>query len=319
GGGGLFQDDDSRIKMPYWALRLLLLRHSNSELSAISLGAGPLHRRLSRFCARRAYHAMDGLSVRDEFAREWMEIAVGQPVPVVPDPAFLLPPAPERDADRLLAELGIPPGTPLIGVALRRWFHPRGGLIPHRLRVAMGLDRGQGGAEMHRWLEQMRRALKLLSDELGARVLLLPSYPAPHEGDLAVCRELAARLPETEPRVAVVRNPRQYKALCGRLQLMISARMHPLILAAGMGVPLVGLGYNGKFDGLFRMLGLPPQVIPLDAFRQGTCVARLVATAQEAMQWDGDLAARCEELALRTQAGVHALIGTRPQAEGERP
>ena len=59
-------------------------------------------------------------------------------------------------------------------------------------------------------------------------------------------------------------DPRLYKALLGQAALVVSSRMHPLILAAGMGVPFVGLSYNGKFDGLYDRLGLAARPLPLD-------------------------------------------------------
>ena len=36
-GGGLFQDDDSRIKMPYWAARIAFLKAFNSEISGLAV------------------------------------------------------------------------------------------------------------------------------------------------------------------------------------------------------------------------------------------------------------------------------------------
>ena len=52
GGGGLFQDDDSLAKMPYWALRLLMLRPFSRRIAGLSIGAGPLRYRVSRMFAR---------------------------------------------------------------------------------------------------------------------------------------------------------------------------------------------------------------------------------------------------------------------------
>ena len=48
GGGGLFQDDDSLLKMPYWAIRLFFLRLFRKRIIGYSLGVGPLNRKLSR-------------------------------------------------------------------------------------------------------------------------------------------------------------------------------------------------------------------------------------------------------------------------------
>src|SRR5262245_51504174 len=48
GGGGLFQDDDSLVKMPYWCLRVLLARALSGRVVGYSLGVGPLQSFTSR-------------------------------------------------------------------------------------------------------------------------------------------------------------------------------------------------------------------------------------------------------------------------------
>lgn len=308
GGGGLFQDDDSRVKMPYWAMRLKLISQMNPRLVGHALGAGPLRHRESREFARLACGALRSVSVRDGFAHGCLSPCTDKPVSVVPDPAFMLPPAAAAAADTCLRRLGLAPGRPLIGVALRRWFHRRGGFLPHRLRSALALDRGDGAAEMAAFLDQAAQAVRALAARLGAGVLLLPSYAAAHEGDAQACRRLAERMPDVETRLAVLREPRLYKAVCGRLTLMLAARMHPLILAAGMGVPVVGMGYNGKFEGLFDMLALPHRLIRLDEFRGGFQADRLLALAESALGDGARLQRRCELLAARSQKAAAMLL-----------
>ena len=89
GGGGLFQDDDSRMKMPYWAARIAFLRALNARIVGHSLGAGPLEHAESRGCVRMACGALRSVSVRDRFAQRWLSSSLGREVGVVPDPAFM--------------------------------------------------------------------------------------------------------------------------------------------------------------------------------------------------------------------------------------
>jgi polysaccharide pyruvyl transferase WcaK-like protein len=94
-------------------------------------------------------------------------------------------------------------------------------------------------------------------------VLLMPSYRLPHEGDLEASEALASRLDGVGVGLAKIDDPRMFKAVAGRLSLMVAARMHPLIFAASMGVPVVGLAYNGKFEGAFRLLDLRGQLLDI--------------------------------------------------------
>ncbi len=310
GGGGLFQDDDSRIKMPYWAARIAFLRTLNARIVGHSLGAGPLDHPESRGCARVACGALRQVSVRDRFAQRWMSRSIGRDLSVVPDPAFMLEPASADAARTLVRSLGLSPDRPLIAVALRRWFHRRGGLIPHRLRDGAGLGRDDGQTQMAALREDLARALQSLSRRLEASVLLMPSYHAEHEGDARECAHLLARLQGVETRMASIVDPALYKAVTGLATVMISARMHPLIFAASMGVPIVGLAYNGKFEGLFELLGRQQGMSWLEAAcgPSGSRARDLEALTESALGEPNRLRERCAELAALTSASTRELV-----------
>lgn len=305
-GGGLFQDDDSRIKMPYWAARLALLRSSGTPVVGHAIGAGPLSHRESRAAARLACAMMRSISVRDRLARAALAACTDRIIGVTPDPAFMLEPAPAESARMLLRDIGLPPGKPLIGVAPRRWFHARGGFLPHRIRAAIGLDHGQGRDAMQHLVAQLATAVRRVAVEMDAAVLLLPSYNVGHEGDDRVARELERALVGTGSQTRLLRldDPALYKAVTGTLSLMVSARMHPLIFAASMGVPIVGLAYNDKFAGLFSQLGTPPRLMHLDDFATEPQTERLVGLMRAAREAPGELRNATEALAGQARTDV---------------
>jgi polysaccharide pyruvyl transferase WcaK-like protein len=309
GGGGLFQDDDSRIKMPYWAARIAMLRALNARIVGHALGAGPLDHVESRGCARFACNSMRSVSVRDRFAQRWLSKSIGREVSVVPDPAFMLEPAPAEEAKALVRSLGLSPDRPLIAVALRRWFHQRGGFIPHRMRAGMGLDRNHGEWRMNELRDELASSLRGVARRLGASLLLLPSYHAAHEGDVQECTKLLADLDNgVEARMATIRDPALYKAVAGLATVMVSARMHPLILAASMGVPIVALAYNGKFEGLFDLLGRRSGLSWLEEFGRDDTAERLGDLVLSALDEPNDLRDRCAQLAEHVSASTTHLV-----------
>ena len=282
GGGGLFQDDDSRIKMPYWGLRTLLMACADVRIVGHSIGAGPLSHWESRLFARLACAMMSRISVRDQYAQGWLSACTGKPIEVVPDPAFTLQPAAPEAAQRIIAGAGITKDR-IIGVALRRWFHHRG-ILPHQMRVQIGLDNNHGGATMARLITELSRLLERLAKTHDASILLMPSYNLDHEGDTAVCSAIAANLRgKTSVGLANIGCAADYKAVTGKLMLLLAARMHPLIFAASMGTPIVGLAYNAKFDGMFKQLGMPSRMIWLDEFRDGNPIGKIERLTIEAM------------------------------------
>jgi polysaccharide pyruvyl transferase WcaK-like protein len=300
-GGGLFQDDDSRVKMPYWAARISMLKGLNSRIAGHSIGAGPLRHVESRAAAGIACAALTTISVRDRLAQEALAACTSRSIDVVPDPAFMLEAAPRGDAIDLLRSLDVSPGQPLIVVAARRWFHSRGGFVPNFVKASAGYGIARDEERFALLLDVLADGLVHVARRLDAAVLLLPSYNVAHEGDDAVCEALARRLRDVSVRMALIADPQLYKAVLGHASLIISSRMHPLILAAGMGVPLVGLSYNDKFQGLFDQLGIASRPLPLDEFPDQWGSRELIAAAEAALAGRGDLRHRAELLGAAVQ------------------
>ena len=185
----------------------------------------------------------------------------------------MLEPAGERHAVDYIRSLGLSAERPLLGVAVRGWFHARGGFVPRKVRVGLGIRDPDRRAERERFTERLATEIGRLARRLGAGVLLMPSYRLAHEGDLEASEALAARIDGVSVGLAKIDDPCLYKAVAGRLALLVAARMHPLIFAASMGVPVVGLAYNGKFEGAFRLLGLRDQLLDLGGMSDGAVEA----------------------------------------------
>jgi polysaccharide pyruvyl transferase WcaK-like protein len=270
GGGGLFQDDTSLIKMPYWAGRLAWIRCFNDNIVGYSLGVGPLRSAIGRLSGRLAFGCMSRISVRDPIALDLARSLTVKPVRLVPDPALSLPPSPPGVASRILARAGVPnDGTPLIGIAARRWFHHRRSLVPHKYAVRYRLRSVPGRERCERFTSLLAEVLNRLARRHGFHVLFMPTYNVAHEADDEICRQVLRKMRPGHAAIAPIRDPRDYKAVCGRLSVMLGARMHPTIFCAAMGKPVVGLSYNAKFQGLFRLLGCEDRVMTIDDFVRG--------------------------------------------------
>lgn len=271
GGGGLFQDDDSLIKMPYWAARCLLMRLFCRRIIGYALGVGPLRAASSRLFARLAFACMEQVTVRDPHAQRVAQPATGKTVEVVPDPAILIEPATADATRRWLDEHGIAVNDkPLIGVAVRRWFPPRNRIVPQRVAAKVAPVVASPGRRSGALIDALVAVLEEAIDRHDAKILLLPTYNAGHEGDDRLCLEIQNRLPAGAAKVLHIDDPALYKGVAGQLALMLGGRMHPTIFAAAMATPIVGLAYNPKFHGFFELLDIPGRVMDVEAFvRQG--------------------------------------------------
>ncbi|MCF8024007.1 MAG: polysaccharide pyruvyl transferase family protein [Desulfobacteraceae bacterium] len=267
GGGGLFQDDDSLVKMPYWAVRIFLVKMLGGQVVGYCLGVGPLTRRLSRFFCRMAFSCMSVVSVRDPVAIRLADRLAGGRAVCVPDPAIALIPASPEAAQNLLHEHRIPDdGSPVIGVAVRKWFHKRGSVIPNKAAFRLGLKSSLGGSRLEEMTGRIAGVLDRLVFLYNAYIVFLPTYNLAHEGDDRVCAAIAGKMHSGRSALIKIADPRLYKAVSGRLSVMLAARMHPAIFAASMGTPVVGLAYNPKFNGFFQLMKCPDKVIAIEDF-----------------------------------------------------
>jgi polysaccharide pyruvyl transferase CsaB len=267
GGGGLFQDDDSLVKMPYWAVRVALARILAGRVVGYALGVGPLRAASSRLCARLAFACMERVSVRDRRAQEVAQDLTTRPVLVLPDPALVLRPVDGEAARAWLAARKVPlDGRPLIGVATRRWFPARTRLIPHRLRSRLHLADPHASPQGEALTLLLAQVLDRIVARLGAHVIFLPTYTARSEADDRVCEQVRERMTQAGAQVLLIDDAPLYKGVCGELSVMLGGRMHPTILAASAGTPVVGLAYNQKFHGFFELIGAADRVLDVTSF-----------------------------------------------------
>lgn len=127
--------------------------------------------------------------------------------------------------------------------------------------------------------------------ERGCGVELLALHRSEDDGEL---RRLAARLPGAKVRVAA--DHRRALALVGNARLVVSVRLHGLILAAASGTPFVGLAYDPKVTAFVadaQGTGFSPPVDRAQLFESvetGRAIteearARLLARAEAGLEW----------------------------------
>ena len=284
GGGGLFQDDDSLVKMPYWALRVLAARLLAGRVVGFALGVGPLEARSSRLAARLAFACMERVSVRDREALAVAQPLSRKPVDLVPDSALLLEPTPPAAVEAWLREQGVPlDGRPLVGVAVRRWFPPRRRLVPNQISARFVKPKEGDAPEAARLPALIARALDAAAKVRPFHVLFLPTYLLPHEADDKVAEAALADMRVATGQILRLGDPALYKGVAGRLNLLVGGRMHPTILAAGMGTPVIGLAYNMKFKGFFDLIGQSSRLFDVADFVRGGREAELATLIVQAL------------------------------------
>jgi polysaccharide pyruvyl transferase WcaK-like protein len=179
-----------------------------------------------------------GLMVRDPQSKRRLAALLGRDVAQSTDLAFLLQPD-DKGIDEQLgwiaAERGR--GRTLIGIGA------------NALLLDPGRRRALGAVITHLARHDERLSFLFVAHDLRAT-----------SNDLRAAEDVARQIaPELSPRIKIVSQPygpRQLKAIAGRLDAVVSGRMHFAIAALSQGVPAFCLRYNGKVEGLLELVGL---------------------------------------------------------------
>ncbi|MCF3936473.1 polysaccharide pyruvyl transferase family protein [Acuticoccus sp. M5D2P5] len=117
----------------------------------------------------------------------------------------------------------------------------------------------------------------------GASLIFVPHDTRSDRSDVVIAEEIMAGLAEDADRIRLCEpnDPRSVKAVLGLADFIVTGRMHVAILGMGAGVPAFSFGYQGKFEGLYQLLGLPVDALlenPADiAPRYETILAKIRA------------------------------------------
>lgn len=207
-------------------------------ISGFSFNAAPTEESL-RFIS--SLPASTRFMLRDPLSAERFRQHASRDCELVADAAFMLRP----DAACDLAILGFVDrarsrGDCVIGLNINRHMLP------------------SDDASRDTVVAAIRRALPSQHAGRGLSVLFIPHDGRGTANDAAFAHALSCQQ-AFEPhrwRIAPIMSAGQVKFLCGRLDLVVTGRMHLAIASLGAGTPVLAFTYQDKFEGLFQHFGL---------------------------------------------------------------
>lgn len=264
GGGSLLQDVTSSRSVMYYLGIVQLAKLMGKKVFFYAQGVGPISRRLSQEAIKRVVNKVDLITVRDEESKKLLlELGVTKPEILVKADAVMGLYAKEMDRQQGIKYLekndvqlgeGAPP---IIGISVREWHQFQG----------------------------YKKALAAVGDQLvqkGYQVVFLPFH---FPDDIAPSREIAKMM--EEPAV-VIRDELGVVEMLGCLSamhLLIGMRLHSLIMASVMGVPILGISYDPKVDAFMKSVGQPVvgRVETLDAGVLAEEVKKILVSREETL------------------------------------
>ncbi len=176
-----------------------------------------------------------------------------------PDPGF---------GRSYLAEKGLNPAAPILGVNIRRWYHQKGGWLP--TAFWRGITGNRIPPELDQVLDHMARAVA--EQSVAGQVLLVPMYrhePEPWEDDIRLLEELATRLPSSF-RTAMLEEDvttAQLLSILACTTAVMGVRLHSTLLAHVAGVPALHIAYDHKGREYFQMMNMTECCLDIDEVR----------------------------------------------------
>ena len=209
------------------------------------------------------------LCCRDPISHKRLTHYLQRPVDLVADVAFLLQPAEDSD----------------LAVRVSRWARDQ--------RSAGRTVVGVNANSVH--LQSLPQfgfddLIRIYADalvELFSKDQMLSFLMIPHDfrgqdSDVSLAKAILEALPlEMKPYCEQVPSPcsaAEIKSICADLDIVFTGRMHLAIACLGQGIPVAGVTYQGKFEGLFSHFELQGMTIdPEKAFQPGVLASFLEA------------------------------------------
>ena len=230
GGGSLLQDVTSERSLYYYLSIMMLAKQLGTPVMLYAQGIGPVRGELARGIMRYIGNMVDLITVRDTGSQEELKRlqVTKPPIYVTADPVLAMHQVDKQVGRTILHKAGVSGSAPLIGISVREW------------------------KDWGHYKQVLASVADQLAVEFGARIVFLPmQWPE----DVAVSRKIASRTTQGAVVLSEEYTTSELLSLVGNLDMLIGIRLHALIFAAVMHVPMVGISYDPKIERFLETLG----------------------------------------------------------------
>lgn len=235
GGGTLLQNGTSTRSLIYYLSIIKLAKLFRKRVMLYANGIGPVTGRLNQKLVRLVINTVDVITLREKLSEaDLRSIGVSNPnVTVTADAAFKLKSISDEKAEELLINEGFEDrGNLRIGVSVRAWS-----------KAKFGED----------YISKLAKACDNIADT-GKEIIFIPmQFPS----DIAVSKKVASMMKNKSYVLTKRYTPAEMLGIVGRVDAMVSMRLHTLIFAAVKNIPMVGIIYDPKIEYYLKELDMP--------------------------------------------------------------
>lgn len=231
GGGSLLQNVTSGRSLYYYMGILFLAKICNASIMLYAQGIGPIYGKVPRLLMRFFGNKSDIITVRDNDSL--MELATLKitkpPIKVTADPVLAINKVDLDLGRNILLKENINFKQKIIGISVREWRN---------------------------W-SHYKKVLAEVSDELikkyNYQILFMPmQYPE----DVKASKTIANMMKEKSFVLDCDYKTSELLSIVGNMDIMVGIRLHALIFAGVMDIPMLGISYDPKIDRFLKTLNI---------------------------------------------------------------
>ena len=233
GGGSLLQDVTSKKSIVYYLMIMWLALIMGKKVFIYSQGIGPIlskmNKRLTAFTLKKVH----GIVVRDETSKEFLsEIGIRpEKICVTADPVLRI-----KKAD-------LPIGSKIL---------EKEGFLRDNQKMTVGWAIRERKVNSD-FVDEICLSIRKLIDEYQAQIVLIPFH---YSEDMAVIEEIERRFGKEVCCIKHKYLTNEMLSIIGNMNILVGVRLHALIHAAIMGVPMIAVSYDPKINSFMHSMDM---------------------------------------------------------------
>lgn len=230
GGGSLLQDVTSTRSLVYYLSVMTLAKIFRKPVMIYANGIGPINKTGNRFLTKLVLNRVDLITLRDEDSKSYLEKMhiKNKNIAVTADPVFTLEVAPKDVIDNIFIKEGIPNDKKFIGISIRPW------------------------KKAEKLVEVISKTINYITKKYNINIILIPMH---YPEDLDISNKVLDNIDKSS--CFVIKDQYAVEEIMGiikELDMIVAMRLHSLIYAATQEIPMVGLVYDPKVEGILYSL-----------------------------------------------------------------
>ena len=276
GGGNIIQDSTSTRSLFFYLALTLMAKLTDVKVMFFGNGFGPLNKPFNRRISGKVINGADVITVREKLSLgELKSLEVTRPaIRLTADPALLVcEPAPDQVVDNLFANEGIPAGMRYVGFSIREYLGASEGgddetdaNDKRRIRKQFGKKRA-GATESY-----LIEIAKAADDFCLAHDVIPVFLPTEYPRDVRQIEKVLGLMKIKGYMIKNIYTVPEVLGIVSKMEMMVAMRLHALIFAANLGVPVISLEYQPKIAGFINYINQPSagriENIEYDALRR---------------------------------------------------